>query len=1003
MTSKEHNSPRPLRLRLYAVVLAVIWTVIVAASLGWNMYYLRHESLRMAYSEARASWDTEDLFRRWIVGHGGVYVLATGKTPPNLHLSHLEDRDAETSSGKPLTLMNGAYVMRQLHELTQTGGNYQGHLASLRPIWQGNIADPWEKNALQAFERGESEVSGVAMVDDKPHMRFMRPLVTQQSCLKCHAEHGYAVGDIRCGISVSVPMGPHWVHESTHVLPLTLGHGSIWILGLMGISMAARILGKRSAELEQSKAVLQESERYYRTLIFSLHEDILVIDRDYRITDINNTALHTLGLKREEVIGRHCYAVSHGQNSPCHEHGKDCGLHRVLDTGESCNLHHSHINADGEIVHVDMLMSPMKDKDGNITHVIEAARDVTDLFQIRESLQKSEEKYGTYVENAPVGIFIADSSGRYIDVNPAACLMTGYSREELLSMSIPELASPESLPETLETFNDLKETGKIQIEIVLRKKDGTDFHSSLRAVALSDNRFMAFCSDITERKRAEEALRLQGEITANMSEGVYLIGVDDLKIKYTNAKLAEIFGYGPDEMVGKDVSIVNAPTEMTPKETVDHIVGILRETGIWRGEIQNIKKDGTPFWCYANASLFDHRDHGKIIISVHTDITEHRKMEKELQKMEKLESIGILAGGIAHDLNNFLTAIVGNISLAMMYEDPQEKDRRLVEADKACMQIKDLTQQLLTFSKGGAPILRTAAIGGLLRDLAIFTLRGSNVGCEFSISDDLWPAEVDEGQINQVINNLIINSQQAMPDGGTVTIRAENITMGTAYDLPLEPGAYIKVSVEDQGIGIPQEHLQRIFDPFFTTKQAGSGLGLATSYSIIERHKGHMTVESQIGVGTTFHIYLPASPEGVLMEVEEEKKPIMGEGRILVMDDEKHVRDTVAAVLSSIGYEAITAIDGVEAIEIYKEAMASDSPFDAIIIDLTIPGGMGGRETIQRLMEIDSEIKAIVSSGYSNDPILVNFREHGFMGFIPKPYKIQELSEILHRVITGTD
>ena len=466
-----------------------------------------------------------------------------------------------------------------------------------------------------------------------------------------------------------------------------------------------------------------------------------------------------------------------------------------------------------------------------------------------------------------------------------------------------------------------------------------------------------------------------------------------------NKALEELIGYRGAEIT----DVADWANKLYPDEEYREFVQKNIQQAL-RGEKQGCTefmitcKDGSTRMVDFHTSFF--KD-GLIIQMV--DITERKRMEEELQKMEKLESIGVLAGGIAHDLNNFLTAIVGNISLAMMYEDPREKDRRLVEAEKACMQVKDLTHQLLTFSKGGAPILRTVAIGDLLRDSATFTLRGSNVGCEFFITDDLWPAEVDAGQINQVINNLIINSHQAMPGGGTVRIRAKNITMGTASDLPLEPGAYIKVSVEDQGTGIPQEHLQRIFDPFFTTKQTGSGPGLATSYSIIEKHKGYIAVESRIGVGTTFHICLPASPEGVLTEEEEEKKPIMGEGRILVMDDEKHVRDTSASMLSSIGYEVITTIDGAEAIEIYKEAMTSDSPFDAIIIDLIIPGGMGGEETIQGLAETDPAVKAIVSSGYSNDPILANFREHGFMGFIPKPYKIQELSEVLHRVITAAD
>ncbi len=383
------------------------------------------------------------------------------------------------------------------------------------------------------------------------------------------------------------------------------------------------------------------------------------------------------------------------------------------------------------------------------------------------------------------------------------------------------------------------------------------------------------------------------------------------------------------------------------------------------------------------------------------DITERKLMEEELLKVEKLESVGVLAGGIAHDLNNLLTGVVGSISLARLYDDPADKDRRLAEAEEASMGIKNLTQQLLTFSKGGVPVLQTADMAGLLVDSATFTLRGSNVGCEFSISDDLWPAEIDAGQMNQVINNLVINSQHAMPRGGVIKICAENVTINAKHGLALKPGAYIKVSVADQGIGIPEGKIQKIFDPFFTTKRTGNGLGLATSYSIIQKHNGHITVESQVGVGTTFYIYLPASPgEIIVTEKKEEKELVTGEGKMLVMDDEKHIRDLAAEMLSNIGYEVTTSIDGAETIEIYETAMGSGYPFDAVIIDLTIPGGMGGKETIQRLTKIDPAVKAIVSSGYSNDPVMANFAEYGFKGVVAKPYKARELSEVLHKVIT---
>ena len=262
--------------------------------------------------------------------------------------------------------------------------------------------------------------------------------------------------------------------------------------------------------------------------------------------------------------------------------------------------------------------------------------------------------------------------------------------------------------------------------------------------------------------------------------------------------------------------------------------------------------------------------------------------------------------------------------------------------------------------------------------------------------------EIDGGQINQVVNNLIINAKQAMPNGGVISMRSENVNIDAESGLPLKHGAYIKVSVADKGIGIPAEHIKRIFDPFFSTKQEGSGLGLATAYSIIEKHNGHIFVESQMEVGTTFYIYLPAFPDGVLLvKRAEEENPVAGAGRVLVMDDEEIIREIASNMLFSAGYTVTTATDGAEAIELYKKSIESGNPFDAVVIDLTVPGGMGGRETIQRLIEVNPEIKAIVSSGYSNDPVMADFARYGFMGVVAKPYKTKELSEVLHRVITG--
>ncbi len=384
------------------------------------------------------------------------------------------------------------------------------------------------------------------------------------------------------------------------------------------------------------------------------------------------------------------------------------------------------------------------------------------------------------------------------------------------------------------------------------------------------------------------------------------------------------------------------------------------------------------------------------------EMEERSRTEEELLKARRLESIGLLAGGIAHDFNNLLTAILGNISLAKMFVDPGHKAVvRLAEAEKACTRAKDLTQQLLTFSKGGTPITRTVSITDLLIDSASFALSGSNVKCEFDLPEDIWPAEVDEGQISQVINNVIINADHAMTEGGLIRVRARNVKVTHHDGLALKEGNYVKISVEDHGTGIPAENLPKIFDPYFTTKPKGSGLGLTTCYSIIRRHEGLISVESVVGIGTTFFIYLPASGKTATLPKGTADRPVQGSGKVLIMDDEEIIREVAGQMLRHLGYEVCFAADGNEAIDRYSTARAEGKPFDAVIIDLTIPGGMGGKEALQKLTEIDPGIRAIVSSGYSHGPIMSEFRKFGFCGVAAKPYKIEDIGRAVREAIDG--
>ena len=517
--------------------------------------------------------------------------------------------------------------------------------------------------------------------------------------------------------------------------------------------------------------------------------------------------------------------------------------------------------------------------------------------------------------------------------------------------------------------------------------------------------------ELATRKRAEEALSLEKEQLAvtlrSIADGVITSDTGG-NVVLMNSIAESLTGWTLKEAAGRPVSDI-------------FIVMHERNREACEAPVKEVIKSGELVECKDYVILTDRHGKERIIsasvapmsgkddhiigaVIAFQDMSVKKQMEEDILRAQKLESIGVLAGGLAHDFNNLLTAILGNVSLAKLLVSPEDKiSQRLTAAENASLRARDLTLQLLTFSKGGAPIRKATSMGALIRDSVSFASSGSNVSCEFAIPDDLWVVDIDEGQMSQVIHNLIINAEQAMPGGGTITVSCRNTTVSQDDGLPLKNGNYILISISDQGQGISPKYLPKIFDPYFTTKETGRGLGLAMVYSIIRNHEGHITLESQIGVGTTFKIYLPASGSIISGDNIAEKQLHAARGKILVMDDEAIVRESMLEILNFAGYEVECAKEGTEAIEAYVKAKASDEPFDLVIMDLTIPGGMGGKETIERLKKIDPEIKAIVSSGYSNDPVMANFRAYGFEGAVSKPYKVAEIVDTLYKVTKRPD
>ncbi len=513
---------------------------------------------------------------------------------------------------------------------------------------------------------------------------------------------------------------------------------------------------------------------------------------------------------------------------------------------------------------------------------------------------------------------------------------------------------------------------------------------------------------IEDRKNAEEALKQSEakfrDLVESSSDMLWELKLEGLVMTYVSPRIEDMLGYKPEEVIGRPFTDF-----MDPKEA-QRLLGILKQLLQEKGPIKFLEhtllhRDGYPVIVETSGvPFFDPEGRIEGYRGVDRDITQRKQVEEELQKMQKLKSVGTLAGGIAHDFNNILTGVFGNIEVAK-FKLALDHDAYpfLEKAGDALERATSLTKQLLTFARGGDPVLETVDLGTLIKNSVAFNLSGSNVKAHFKLPEDLWYIKADKGQMDQVIGNLVINAKHAMPDGGNLYVSAENIENIKSGPAPHLSGDFVKVTIQDEGTGISSKHIDRIFDPYFSTKQTGSGLGLATVHSIITKHGGSIFVESVADKGTLFTILLPADcfgnqPGAGPAEKASGKRPAVS-GRVLVMDDDEMVRDVLAAMLRRCGYDYDFVADGKDAVEKYAAAMEEDRPFDAVIVDLTVPGGMGGQEAGRKILEIDSSARIIVASGYSTDRIMAAYKEYGFKGRIIKPFQYKDLEAVLARVL----
>lgn len=642
-------------------------------------------------------------------------------------------------------------------------------------------------------------------------------------------------------------------------------------------------------------------------------------------------------------------------------------------------------------------------------------KELADHQRTGEALGHEQHLLRTFMDNTLDFIYFKDTAGRFVRVNRAMARLVGLSiPDELIGKTDHDFFPREHCVSAAADEAHIIATGEplISKRESETRKDGSVLWRTTTKVPIMDelgnvSGIAGISRDVTEQVQMETDREEQRRMLKTLLDTLpdIIVFKDTASVfRVCNQKACDLYGLAESELIGKtDFDLYPPDLAQAFREEEVHVM----TEGTALMTERQLHTARASIWEEAiKVPMYDERGRVVGILSAARDISDRKRMEYELLRAQKLESVGILAGGIAHDFNNLLTAILGNLSLVReeaLEQGHEQLAGTLMSAERATLRAKDLTHQLLTFARGGVPVKKVFSLAEPLREWTQFALHGSNVRYQVSVGPDLWPVNADEGQISQAINNLVINAQQAMPNGGTVYVSIVNFAVPHDTSV-LKAGKYVEISVRDQGIGIPEEHLLKVFDPYFTTKQKGSGLGLTTTYSIVKNHGGHIGVESVMGEGTTFYVYLPASEEKPGVAGPPAQQTAHCEcARILLMDDEEDIRVLGKRMLVRSGYVVELAVDGSEAIRLFCDARERREPFDLVILDLTIPGGMGGEETIRALRTIDPNVKAIVSSGYSTEAHMADYARYGFNAVIPKPYQLDEIRNTVFRILHPED
>lgn len=1030
-----------------SAVLSAVFTALIVSSMLLIFYHEHQEAAGLAKIRAVATFNKDQAFRTWVAKHGGVYVPITKDTPPNPYLSHIPERDIITPSGRHLTLMNPAYVMRETMEQYYTHDGVKGHITGLNPMNPGNAPDLWEQKALETLKGGEEEVMDVVKLRGKQVLRYMKPMVVQEECQKCHG--GYRKGDIKGGVGIIVPMDPYIAYENRTKTFLGFSHLFVWLLGMTGIGLGfvkgkSGIIKSLQADdaLRKSKKTLDEAERmaHLGSWEFDIERNELIwSDEMYRI----------LGLEPQEFGAT--YEAFLDVVHPDDREYVNQAYRTSVQNGLSYDVVHRIIRrSDGEVGYVHEKCEHIRDKGGKVIRSIGMGHDITKQKQaekelaervmlaeftaeignaltmpgdLRRVLRQCVESFVRQLNAAFARIWtfnekenileLQASAGIYTDINGSfSRLSLGESKVGMIALERKAYLTNTVIGDPCVLDHDWVRReglrsfaghplviGDRLIGVVAMFSREPLTEATLKALSgIADETAIG----IQQKQYEEKLLKLSAVV--EQSPATIVITDTAGNIEFVNPKFAQLTGYLPEETLGRHTRMLKSGN--TPPEVYESLWATITSGAVWHGEFESRKKNGELFWEAATISPIKNNE-GTIthFVAIKDDITGRKKLEGQLRQSQKMEAVGLLAGGVAHDFNNMLMAIVGygNVLRMKLEEDhplSDHIDKLLAAADRAA----GLTQSLLAFSRKQVMDSRPVNLNEIIRRVEKFVARiiGEDIEIRTSYRKDPLNIIADSGQIEQVLMNLAANARDAMPHGGSFSIVTDSIEIDRNYiDVHGfgEPGTFALILASDTGKGMDAATRQRVFEPFFTTKEVGkgTGLGLSVTYGIIKQHNGYINIYSEPDKGTTFRIYLPLA-EATAVERNEplpQLRPRGGSETILLAEDEADLRTLARQVLTEFGYRVIEAVDGEDAVSRYTE---HKEEIQLLLLDIIMPK-KNGKDAYDEIRKMGGEVRTIFLSGYPPDMI----RKNGILGsefdLVMKPISPQNLLKKIREVL----